>query len=77
VILTILQLFGILFGFFFRMTGGELFYKIARKSGPLPEHTAKSIFRKLLSAIHYLHEMGVAHCDLKEFSSCLFYRPFD
>lgn len=39
----------------FRMTGGELFDRIVKKTGPLPEDVAKRHARTILEVIEYLH----------------------
>jgi len=46
------------------VTGGELFDKIVEK-GSYSELEASIIIRKILSAVDYLHENGIAHRDLK------------
>jgi len=46
------------------MPGEELFQRIERK-GNYSEKQASRIFRQIVSAVKYLHEMGVAHRDLK------------
>eukprot|EP01121_Diplochlamys_sp_Union-15-3_P000519 TRINITY_DN10454_c0_g1_i1.p1 TRINITY_DN10454_c0_g1~~TRINITY_DN10454_c0_g1_i1.p1 ORF type:complete len:286 (-),score=53.73 TRINITY_DN10454_c0_g1_i1:31-888(-) len=46
------------------MRGGELFERIAKK-GPLPENECVEAFRGLLTAVNYLHSLGIAHRDLK------------
>eukprot|EP01102_Stenamoeba_stenopodia_P004597 TRINITY_DN148_c0_g1_i1.p1 TRINITY_DN148_c0_g1~~TRINITY_DN148_c0_g1_i1.p1 ORF type:complete len:607 (+),score=150.23 TRINITY_DN148_c0_g1_i1:330-2150(+) len=46
------------------MPGEELFQRIERK-GNYSEKQASRIFRQIVSAVRYLHEMGVAHRDLK------------
>lgn len=48
----------------FRVTGGELFDRIVDK-GRFTESDAARIVRKILEAVHYLHEAGIAHRDLK------------
>jgi serine/threonine protein kinase len=52
------------------MEGGDLQkYLLSRGSTPeeiaLPEPEAKKVFRQILSAIHYAHQNGVIHRDLK------------
>lgn len=49
---------------FARVTGGELFDRIVEK-GSYSEEDAKALVRKIVSAIEYLHEMNIAHRDLK------------
>jgi len=46
------------------VSGGELFDKIVEK-GQYSEKDASVIVRKIVSAVHYLHVMGIAHRDLK------------
>lgn len=46
------------------MPGEELFQRIERQ-GNYSEKQASRIFRQIVSAVKYLHEMGVAHRDLK------------
>ncbi|XP_032944155.1 serine/threonine-protein kinase MARK2-like [Rhinolophus ferrumequinum] len=36
-----------------------------RDNGRMSEDTARGVFRQLVSAVHYCHEKGVAHRDLK------------
>lgn len=46
--------------------GGELFSFIKiHPESRLPEDRARPFVRQILSAVHYLHERGVAHRDLK------------
>ncbi|XP_040999682.1 CBL-interacting serine/threonine-protein kinase 7-like [Juglans microcarpa x Juglans regia] len=45
-------------------TGGELFSKISRR-GKLAEPSARRYFQQLVSALHFCHQNGVAHRDLK------------
>lgn len=47
-----------------RVTGGELFDRIVDK-GQYTERDAARIVRSILQAVNYLHEMGIAHRDLK------------
>lgn len=51
-----------------RVTGGELFDRIVEK-GSYSEEDAKTLVRKIVSAIEYLHDMNIAHRDLKVTSS--------
>eukprot|EP01116_Phalansterium_solitarium_P023212 TRINITY_DN8018_c0_g1_i1.p1 TRINITY_DN8018_c0_g1~~TRINITY_DN8018_c0_g1_i1.p1 ORF type:complete len:316 (+),score=117.72 TRINITY_DN8018_c0_g1_i1:70-948(+) len=46
------------------VTGGELFDKLVEK-GQYQEKDAALIVRKIVSAIAYLHSVGIAHRDLK------------
>jgi serine/threonine protein kinase len=46
--------------------GMDLFsFMEQRNFEPLPEHLAHKIFSQLASAVHYCHQKGVAHRDLK------------
>ncbi|KAL4285300.1 hypothetical protein GQ457_16G029400 [Hibiscus cannabinus] len=45
-------------------SGGELFGKLLRR-GKLTETTARKYFTQLVSALHFCHQNGVAHRDLK------------
>ncbi|XP_059150483.1 NUAK family SNF1-like kinase 1 [Physella acuta] len=44
--------------------GGEL-YDYLNKMGKLNEREARRIFRQIVSAIHYCHQNGIVHRDLK------------
>jgi len=44
--------------------GGELFDRISRDQ-KFSERTAASVFRQMVSALYYIHSLGIAHCDLK------------
>ncbi|CAG5117938.1 unnamed protein product, partial [Candidula unifasciata] len=44
--------------------GGEL-YDYLNKMGRLSENEARRIFRQIVSAIHYCHQNGIVHRDLK------------
>jgi len=46
------------------VTGGELFDKIVEK-GQYTEKEASIVVRKMLSAVAYLHGLGITHRDLK------------
>lgn len=50
--------------FLFRVTGGELFDRIVEK-GSYTEKDASHLIRQVLEAVHYMHEQGVVHRDLK------------
>eukprot|EP01132_Coremiostelium_polycephalum_P000565 gene565-710_t len=45
-------------------TGGELFEKIKEK-GRYNEPEAKVVFKQILSAVSYLHQLNISHRDLK------------
>ncbi|KAK8338467.1 hypothetical protein V6Z12_A09G253000 [Gossypium hirsutum] len=45
-------------------TGGELFGKLLNR-GRLSEGTARRYFTQLVSALHFCHQNGVAHRDMK------------
>ncbi|KAL4285433.1 hypothetical protein GQ457_16G029390 [Hibiscus cannabinus] len=45
-------------------SGGELFAKLLRR-GKLTETTARKYFTQLVSALHFCHQNGVAHRDVK------------
>uniref|UniRef100_A0A671EE99 non-specific serine/threonine protein kinase n=1 Tax=Rhinolophus ferrumequinum TaxID=59479 RepID=A0A671EE99_RHIFE len=44
--------------------GGDMLDYL-RDHGRMSEDTARGVFRQLVSAVHYCHEKGVAHRDLK------------
>lgn len=46
------------------MEGGELFERITSR-GRLTENHTKLIFYQVVLAVHYLHECGITHRDLK------------
>jgi serine/threonine protein kinase len=52
----------------FSVTGGELFDSIVAR-GHYTEVDAARITKKILQAVDYLHEMGIAHRDLKVVSN--------
>ncbi|KAJ8549088.1 hypothetical protein K7X08_032795 [Anisodus acutangulus] len=45
--------------------GGELFTKLNRRGGRFSESTARFYFHQLVSALHFCHQNGVAHRDIK------------
>ncbi|XP_009600930.1 CBL-interacting serine/threonine-protein kinase 7-like [Nicotiana tomentosiformis] len=45
--------------------GGELFTKLNRRGGRFSESTARFYFHQLASALHFCHQNGVAHRDIK------------
>ena len=47
-----------------RVTGGELFDSIVSR-GHYTERDAALIVNKILAAVDYLHQQGIAHRDLK------------
>ncbi|CUG74862.1 protein kinase, putative [Bodo saltans] len=44
--------------------GGEL-HQVLKRTGPLPEATARQIIIQLLLAVEYIHQRGIVHRDLK------------
>ncbi|XP_038195146.1 sperm motility kinase 2B-like [Arvicola amphibius] len=44
---------------------GQQLYHYIRKAGHLQEEEARGIFRQILSAVSYCHELGIVHRDLK------------
>lgn len=52
------------------MSGGELFDKIT-DLGAYSENTAAELVKNILSAVSYLHELNIAHRDLKVPASSL------
>ncbi len=47
------------------LRGGELLQRIRKKKKGFTEPEASAIFRKLVSAVHFMHSRGVVHRDLK------------
>ena len=45
-------------------SGGDLFETMT-KTNHLTEKEAANFMRQMVSAVHYLHSLGIAHCDLK------------
>lgn len=45
------------------MSGGTLYEKI--KKGRLPDNEVAAIVRQITASIDYLHDLGIAHRDLK------------
>mmetsp|Transcript_17469 Transcript_17469/g.52760 ORF Transcript_17469/g.52760 Transcript_17469/m.52760 type:complete len:388 (+) Transcript_17469:269-1432(+) len=46
--------------------GGELFEQVVKhKSNVMAEEVVRGYFSQLVEGVRYLHESGVAHCDLK------------
>ncbi|PON18161.1 hypothetical protein C2W62_09425 [Candidatus Entotheonella serta] len=45
--------------------GGDLF-TLVRSSGKLEVQEANCFFKQMMRGVHYVHEMGVAHRDLKQ-----------
>lgn len=50
--------------FLHRVSGGELFDRILER-GVYTEKDASIVIRQVLGAVHYLHENGIVHRDLK------------
>ncbi|AFZ80916.1 protein kinase domain-containing protein [Theileria equi strain WA] len=46
-----------------------------RKHSPLPEHTAKRLFKMILDGVKYMHSLGICHRDLKPENILLASRP--
>eukprot|EP01083_Nonionella_stella_P061795 160909_1 len=44
--------------------GGELFERISRDQ-KFSEQKASNLFRQMMSCLYYIHQLGIAHCDLK------------
>lgn len=61
----------LVYGFFCRVTGGELFDRIVQK-GSYTEIDAAHLIRQVLEAVDYMHEQGVVHRDLKVSSDNIF-----
>lgn len=47
------------------LVDGQQLYQYIRKSGHLQEDEARGIFKQILSAVSYCHELGIVHRDLK------------
>lgn len=47
------------------LKGGELFDRLRRKDHSFTEAQASTLFRQLVSAVHYMHSKRVVHRDLK------------
>eukprot|EP00808_Paulinella_micropora_P007413 g78665.t1 len=45
-------------------SGGELFEHIKAKGG-FSESDARKVFKQLCEGVHFLHNMNIAHCDIK------------
>lgn len=58
--------------FLHRVSGGELFDRILER-GVYTEKDASVVIRQVLGAVHYLHENGIVHRDLKVSSFNLVY----
>ena len=50
---------------YYRVTGGELFDRIADDAFELTEHLAVIYLRQICEAIAYMHSVSVLHLDLK------------
>nr|XP_048277319.1 sperm motility kinase 2B-like [Myodes glareolus] len=44
---------------------GQQLYQYIRQAGHLQEDEARGIFRQIISAVSYFHELGIVHRDLK------------
>ncbi|KAK7806856.1 hypothetical protein U0070_026748 [Myodes glareolus] len=44
---------------------GQQLYQYIRQTGHLQEDEARGIFRQIISAVSYFHELGIVHRDLK------------
>jgi len=47
------------------LDGGDLFHYVTSKDYRLPEAKVKHLFWQIVSALHYCHERGIVHRDLK------------
>ena len=45
--------------------GGELYDVLTKNRQDLNEVIAADLFRQMVASIYYLHQLGIAHCDLK------------
>nr|GME11605.1 mitogen-activated protein kinase kinase kinase 18-like [Ipomoea batatas] len=52
-------------------SGGTL-HQLIRTTGEIPEVLAKIFIYQLLKGIHYMHTLGIIHCDLKPGNVLLF-----
>ena len=57
----------------YRVTGGELFDRIVEK-GSYTEKDAADLIKQVLSAVAFMHSMGVVHRDLKP-ENLLYHSP--
>ncbi len=54
--------------------GGELFNLLKNLGGYIAEPVVRRAMQQLISAVHYLHSVGVVHRDIK-LENLLLYRP--
>jgi len=54
----------ILYSVFNLCDNGDLF-DFVKISGALPEKIARHYFKKIINAVKHLHEINIAHCDIK------------